>query len=186
MSGRADALRNRQRVLDTARRLFAERGIASVSMDEIAAAAQVGKGTLYRGFGDRAGLAVALLDDAERKLQERLIRGRPPLGPGAPPQERVRAFVRAYVALLERHLELIVESQTASAGARFRIGAYHAWRQHLGLLAREAGIDEALLPDLLLAALDGSLYRHLRRDRGLSARRIRDAVEQLALRVFRS
>jgi len=181
---RADALRNRERVLKVARRLFAEQGVSSVSMDEIAKAARVGKGTVYRSFGDRAGLAVALLDDAERELQERLIRGRPPLGPGAPPQERVRAFIRAYVALLERHLDLIVESQTASAGARFRIGAYHAWREHLGVLAREAGIDDPLLPDLLLAGLDGTLYQHLRRDRGLSARRIRGAVERLALNVF--
>ena len=186
MPGRADALRNRQHVLATARRLFAEKGASNVSIDEIAAAAQVGKGTIYRGFGDRAGLAVALLDDAERGLQERLIRGRPPLGPGAPPRERVCAFVRAYTALLERHLELIVESQTASPGARFRIGAFHAWREHLGLLAREAGLDDALVPDLLLGALDGSLYQHLRRDRGFSARRIRDSVERLALAAFRS
>jgi len=47
------------------------------------AAAGVGKGTLIPRFGDRAGLAVALLDERERELQERILSGRPPLGPGA-------------------------------------------------------------------------------------------------------
>lgn len=184
MTLRADASRNRLRVLEAASRLFAERGAANVSMDEIAEAARVGKATIYRGFGDRAGLAVALLDEAERKLQERLIRGRPPLGPGATPSERARAFVRAYVVLLEEHSDLIVESQTASAGARYRGGAHTAWRDHLALLARTGRIDDKLTPDLILGALDGSLYQHLREDRGFSAARIASGVERLVRGAF--
>jgi AcrR family transcriptional regulator len=58
---RADARRNRRRVLDAARRLFAERGI-DVPMDEIAAAAGVGVGTVYRHFPNKEDLLAALVD----------------------------------------------------------------------------------------------------------------------------
>ena len=54
-------------------------------MDQVAAAAGVGKGTLFRRFGDKSGLAAALLDARERVLQEAVLFGPPPLGPGAPP-----------------------------------------------------------------------------------------------------
>ena len=91
---RADAARNRVKVLAAAEELFARHGPDCVSMEAIAAAAGVGKGTLFRRFGDRAGLARALLDDRERRLQDDMIRGEPPLGPGAPPCERLIAFGR--------------------------------------------------------------------------------------------
>src|SRR5690348_10128663 len=97
---RADAARNRARVLDAAARLFAEKGAGDTTMDDIARAAGVGRATLYRRYPDRASIALALLDEHERALQERLIRGEPPLGPGAPPAERLAAFYRAMVDLL--------------------------------------------------------------------------------------
>ena len=82
---RADAARNRERILCAAQRLFAERGAGCVSMDEVAEAAGVGKGTLFRRFGSRAALARAVLSEHESAFQEGIIRGEPPLGPGAPP-----------------------------------------------------------------------------------------------------
>jgi AcrR family transcriptional regulator len=86
---RADAQRNRLKVLAAAERLFACHGVENVSMDAIAAEAGVGKGTLFRRFGDRAGLALALLHEQTAALQEQIIRGPAPLGPGAPPKERL-------------------------------------------------------------------------------------------------
>src|SRR6266545_1056740 len=97
-------------------RLFAEHGVEAVTMDDVATAAGVGKGTLYRRFGDRSGLAVALLDERERELQERVLRGPPPLGPGVAPAERAAAFVDAYVDLLDSHLDLILLSETSTPG----------------------------------------------------------------------
>ena len=81
---RADAARNRARILEAAGALVAEQGIECVSMEDVARAASVGTGTLYRRFGDRAGLAFALLDEQTRDFQNALISGPPPLGPGAP------------------------------------------------------------------------------------------------------
>ncbi|EUA33870.1 bacterial regulatory s, tetR family protein [Mycobacterium xenopi 3993] len=81
---RGDAARNRALLLDAARRLIGERGAEAVTTDDIAAAAGVGKGTVFRRFGSRAGLMMALLDDDERHLQQAFLFGPPPLGPDAP------------------------------------------------------------------------------------------------------
>src|SRR6476620_1660716 len=86
---RADAARNRERILVAAGELVAESGIEAVSMEDVARAACVGTGTLYRRFGDRAGLADALLDEQTREFQNELIAGPPPLGPGAGASERL-------------------------------------------------------------------------------------------------
>jgi AcrR family transcriptional regulator len=158
---RADAARNRAAVLDAAARLFAAQGIAAVSMDAIAAAAGVGKGTLFRRFGDKAGLAVALLDARERDLQERILRGPAPLGPGAPAPERLRAFLAAHLDHVLDNLDLVRVSETASPGARYRVGSYRFWHRHAALLLGEARPD---LRDLDHAAHDllaGHAAEHL-------------------------
>ncbi|MFE7618649.1 TetR/AcrR family transcriptional regulator [Streptomyces sp. NPDC057496] len=131
---RADAARNRAAVLEAAAGLFAEHGVEAVSMDQVAAAAGVGKGTLFRRFGDKSGLAVALLDARERVLQEAILHGPPPLGPGAPADERLAAFVDACFDYLLEHLALVRMSETATPGARYRIGAYRFWHRHLAIL----------------------------------------------------
>ncbi|MBB5779399.1 TetR/AcrR family transcriptional regulator [Nonomuraea jabiensis] len=152
---RADAARNREKVLAAAARLFAEKGVEAVSMDAVAAAAGVGKGTLFRRFGDKSGLAVALLDARERDLQQRILSGPPPLGPGAPAPERLAAFVAAYLDYLFAHLDLVRMSETASPGARYRIGAYRFWHRHVAILLAESrpGCDADPLSHALLAAM---------------------------------
>ncbi len=128
-------------------------------MDDVAAAAGVGKGTLFRRFGDKAGLAVALLDDQEQQLQQAILTGPPPLGPGAPPRERLEAFVNAYLDYTERHLELVHMSETASPGARYRIGSYRFWHRHVAVLIREArhDLDADATAHVLLAPLAADL-----------------------------
>ncbi|WP_242900644.1 TetR/AcrR family transcriptional regulator [Actinomadura terrae] len=136
---RADAARNRAKVLAAAADLFAREGVESVSMDAVATAAGVGKGTLFRRFGDKAGLAAALLDERERELQDAILSGPSPLGPGEPgeavePSARLYAFVDAYLDYVLDHLALVRMSETASPGARYRIGAYRFWHRHLTIL----------------------------------------------------
>ncbi|TDC84248.1 TetR/AcrR family transcriptional regulator [Micromonospora sp. KC606] len=149
---RADAARNRTAILDAAARLFAEHGVAAVSLDQIAATAGVGKGTLFRRFGDKSGLAVALLDTRERVLQEAILYGPPPLGPGAPSAERLTAFVDAYLDYLLAHLDLVRMSETATPGARYRIGAYRFWHRHVAILL-DGSPDPDHAAHVLLAAL---------------------------------
>jgi AcrR family transcriptional regulator len=151
---RADAARNRAKVLHAAERLFAEKGMAAVTMDDVAARARVGKGTLYRRFGDKSGLAAALLDEREAELQQRLLTGPPPLGPGAPPTQRLVAFVDNYLEYLTSHLDLVKMSQTASPGARLRTGSHQLWQHHCRILLAEANAaDPDIRADALMAAL---------------------------------
>ncbi|REF36590.1 TetR/AcrR family transcriptional regulator [Thermasporomyces composti] len=173
---RADAARNRARILAAAARLFAVHGVAAVSMDQIAAEAGVGKGTLFRRFGDKAGLAVALLDQRERDLQDAILSGPPPLGPGAPPLERLVAFLRAYAEFLDENLELIHLSETASPGARYRIGAYRLWHRHVALqiAAARDDLDAEYLAHVLLAPLAADQRKALREEFTLS--RVQDGL----------
>ena len=194
---RADAARNRALVLQAAWRLYTHGGVEALTTDAVAQEAGVGKGTVYRRFRDKSGLVAALLDDKEKELQLAMISGPPPLGPDAATQaERRVAFVHAYLDYLQAHLDLLLASETAAPGARYRLGVYQFWKTHLTMLFTEnradrptanrekAGADN---PDpefrayTVLALLDASLVSHLLAD-GWSWDRIRAGVEQEARR----
>jgi AcrR family transcriptional regulator len=181
---RADAARNRHKVLAAAERLFAERGASCVSMDAVAAAAGVGKGTLFRGFGDRAGLAEAVLSERERRFQEEFIRGPAPLGPGAPPVERLVAFCCRMLRHHAEHGELIRAAE--SQGARFRSAPFAVYRTHVGTLLREALPDEdtELLADLLLATLSADVTAYLRQVREMPEERMAAGWQTLVRRLL--
>ena len=176
---RADAARNRARVLEAARELFAERGAANVTMEDVAKRAGVAKGTLFHRFGDRSGLAQALVDEHERALQDAILHGPPPLGPGAPPRERLTAFLDALIDLLERYGDWLYASETGRPQARYTTGAYEAWRAHVALLLSQMDVEDDALAHLLLAPLGAELWVHLRDARGLSAERLRAALHAL-------
>jgi AcrR family transcriptional regulator len=162
---RSDAVRNRAKILEVTARLFAEHGVDRVTMDQIANEAGVGKGTLFRRFGDKAGLGVALLDERERTLADALD-GPPPLGPGVPARDRLRAFLTAYVEFLDANLDLVHMSETASPGARYRVGAYLRWQRHVRTLISQArpGLDADCMAHFLLAGLAADLRRAMRAD----------------------
>ncbi|GAA3219804.1 TetR/AcrR family transcriptional regulator [Dactylosporangium siamense] len=180
---RTDAARNRARVLAAAQELFATRGADQVTMDDIAQAAGVGRATLYRRYPDRASIAVALLDEHERALQARMLSGPPPLGPGAPPAERLTAFYAALVDLLEQHVHLVLGTEIGQS--RYRTGAYGFWRAHVLSLLREAGTPRPeVLADVLLAPLAPDLYRYQREVLEHPPAQIRETLGDLARRVL--
>jgi AcrR family transcriptional regulator len=181
---RADAARNRAKALAAAERLFAARGVAAVSMDDIAASAGVGKGTLYRRFGDKSGLAAALLDERESRLQAAMLGGPPPLGPGAPPADRLAAFATAYLEFVDAHLDLVAMSQTASPGARLRTGSHQFWCQHCRILLSETGAaDPGLRADAILAALTAEQVRYWRQAEGRSLPELASAIAEITRRL---
>jgi AcrR family transcriptional regulator len=170
---RADAARNRRRILDAATALVEERGIECVSMEDVARAAGVGTGTLYRRFGDRAGLALALLDEQARDFQDHVISGPPPLGPGAPPAECMRAFGEGVLELLERHGDLLLVA--VPPGAREAEGPHVFYATHLAILLREAAphLDAEFTARALLAVLGPAEFLRARRGLGWSLDRLR-------------
>jgi AcrR family transcriptional regulator len=180
---RADAARNRGKVLVAAEKLFAARSADCVTMDAIAAEAGVGKGTVFRGFGDRAGLVLALLQEHETRLQEAIIRGPAPLGPGAPPIERLIAFGERLLEHMAQHGDLIAAADDKLE--RYRGGPYTVYRAHVGVLVREAAPDAdwEYITDTLLASLNANHLRYMRRARRMSAERLAagwaDVVQRL-------
>ncbi|MFJ9664855.1 TetR/AcrR family transcriptional regulator [Streptomyces sp. NPDC101219] len=181
---RADAARNRARLLEAAARLVAERGADGLTMEAVAVAAHVGKGTVFRRFGDRTGLLSALLDHSERKLQTAFLTGPPPLGPGAPPAERLRAFGAAVLRRGVEELDLQLAAE-ADAGRRFVHPARRVLHQHVTLLLREAvpDADCELLAHTLMAQLDAALIHHLTRQCGMPLARLEAAWKDLVDRV---
>lgn len=180
---RADAARNRRRILAAAERLFAERGVECVSMDAIAAEAGVGKGTLFRRFGDRAGLARAILSERERVFQDAFIRGPAPLGPAAEPVDRLVAFGTTMLELLDGHGELILAAEGAGHLQSGPFGLYHV---HVASLVRDAdvGLDPDLTADVLLSGLRARVFLHQRGQRGMALERLQRGWTALARRLL--
>jgi AcrR family transcriptional regulator len=153
---RADAVRNREHLLDVAREMLAACGAEHLTMDSLAEQAGLGKGTVFRRFGSRAGIFYALLEDDSRAFQERVLSGPPPLGPGADPVARLIAFGREQIAFILAHHAIfrgtLARNQPIPAGGSGFTSA------HVGMLLRLADLgfqDLEMLTMQLTAALDG-------------------------------
>ncbi|AYF74416.1 TetR/AcrR family transcriptional regulator [Nocardia yunnanensis] len=179
---RADAARNRQAILEAARKLFAEEGAEAATMDRIAAAAGVAKGTLFHRFGSRAGLLHELIAEGALGLMEAVRSGPPPLGPGAPAGERLLAYFDAMTRLIADDIEISVAYMAIPPHPRAE--EIHAfWSAHLTALLHEVrpDLDAEVVGGLLLAPLGGELVPHLvragQKDRLLQA--IRQLVQSV-------
>ena len=160
---RADAVRNRRHLLATAREMLAGEGADTLTMDALAQRAGLGKGTVFRRFGTRAGIFQALLDDDERAFQEQVLSGPPPLGPGAPPLDRLIAYGRARIGFLIEHREIaraaLDGSQPIPAGSQTPLS-----QAHIRILLGQIPLGPADLDVLaiqLTGALDGPLLLYL-------------------------
>jgi AcrR family transcriptional regulator len=179
--GRADAARNRIAVLEAAESLVAAQGADAVTMDQIACAARVGKGTLFRHFGDRCGLMRALLDERERSFQDDFIRGPAPLGPGAPAPERLVAFGERMLDHIEIQGDLLAAAENGAPGERLRHSVYAAYHVHVNKLLEDvgSGADTHYVADVLLGALSTELVLHQRRVLAMSAQHLKQCWREL-------
>ncbi|MEU8350923.1 helix-turn-helix domain-containing protein [Streptomyces sp. NPDC048845] len=183
---RADAARNRMRLLEAAARLVAEHGAEHVTMEAVACAASVGKGTVFRRFGDRVGLMYALLDHSERAFQQAFLSGPPPLGPGAPPVERLEAFGVAAIRHTLTYMDVLLETDQ-DPNRRYSHPARLVRGTHIAVLLREAGVtgDLALLTENLLGCFEPPLVNHLRTVRGMPVERLEAGWRDLVDRTVR-
>ena len=163
---RADAARNRRLLLATAREMLSEQGADKLTMDGLAERAGLGKGTVFRRFGTRAGIFQALLDHDERDFQQQVLSGPAPLGPGAPALDRLIAYGWARIDFLTGHREIARATldgrERIPAGAQTPIS-----RLHIRFLLAEMRIGAAdldVLATQLTAALDGPLLLYLSSD----------------------
>jgi AcrR family transcriptional regulator len=192
---RRDAAENRQHILAAARRLFAEHGVAAVSMDEIARIAGVGKGTLYRRYAHKGLLCIALLDENTRQMQEAALAAlrddkRPIL-------DQLGCLLGFLFAHNEQNAELLGAVSDAAAGRRrgeiYQSPPYR-WQRLMivGLLRRAnatrecAPFDIDYLADAILAPLDIDLYLFQRHTLGMSPERIVEGARRLILDGLRA
>ena len=187
---RADAAANRALILHTAERLFHERGVENVCMAEIAEAAGVGKGTLYRRYANKGELCLALMDTQMNEFQNAtltLFNGL--TAQGVPYLGQLARFLRSLVEFTEIHSPLLVEVERAGmlpGGPRLNLP--HFWQyMTVSALLRSAdrageltgGLDLNYLGEALLAPLQVDYFRFQRHIRGYSTERIADGLQSL-------
>lgn len=169
---RADAARNRRAILAAAENLLRRHEPDQVTIDQVAAAAGVGKATVFHRFASRAGLMRALMEERAQALHEAVTSGPPPLGPGAPPGERLTAFLDAVTGLATRNAGLLTAHEHAlatrkdTASGREANPVYLFWHDHTSALIAQArpGLDADLLAHVLLGSLHTDVVARLIRD----------------------
>jgi AcrR family transcriptional regulator len=187
VSERRDAARNRGLLLQAAGELIEERGVDGLTMAALAQRAGVGKGTVFRRFGSRAGIMVALLSDAEAEFQGRFMFGPPPLGPAAPPLERLVAFGVERIFWVLEYGEL-ARAAEASAYNRFDVPAAVLCHRHVEMLLREAGVtaDLWLMSMSLTATLEPERLLYAVQVHGIAAERLAESWRELVSRLVRA
>ena len=186
---RSDAVRNREKVLRAARKLFDEKSVTCVTMEEIAREAGVGKGTLYRRFPHKGFLCNALLDQPTLEFQRNTLGMIAELEREA--LEKLDVFLDSLVGFTDENLDLLYGGHEPLYGAE-RLAQIshpaHDWLRStvLTLLRsaeREGFIEEDLdleyLATALLAPLDIDLFYHQRRVQAYSVVRISAGVRSL-------
>ncbi len=177
---RKDAAANRSRILYAAKRVLADQGAEGLTMNAVAVAAGVGKGTIFRRFGDRDGLTRALLDEYSIPLQNAFLSGPPPLGPGAPAAERLEAFICALLRFQDAHLELVLAARRSEVTAP---PIYATFLLHVSVMVAEIDptLDGPVIAELILSSIAPVAMHRARRELGAGI----EQLEAAALALLR-
>lgn len=192
---RADAIANRALILATAQRLFAEKGIPNVCMASIAEAAQIGKGTLYRGFANKAELCLALMDEDMQAFQNKILQQLRATAE-QPALARLDVFLDSLAHFMDFHAPLLREVQLQGILQNDpQLGGVspHMWlpwlRDTIRVLLHQAeqngeshNLDIPYLTDAILAPLNANLFIYQREVLGFDLERISQGARRLALR----
>jgi AcrR family transcriptional regulator len=185
---RRDARENRQLLLKVAKQLFASAGVAATSMKDIAEAAGVGKGTLYRHFAHKGEICVALLKEDVAAFQERfnvLIENAMDDAPLA----LIDLLITEKIRMTETHLPLFAGIDEAGGGGRTRPfrGQFGAWTHTVIVRLLGAAVERGEVPhldleftaDAILAAMSPQLYSYQRHECGYSVERTIEGMRRL-------
>ncbi|MDT0466000.1 TetR/AcrR family transcriptional regulator [Streptomyces gibsoniae] len=184
---RSDAVRNRASLLAAAEELFARSARPEdVTMADVAAAAGVGKGSLFRAFGDRTGLIRALYAARLEPVERAVAEGPAPLGPSAPPAERVPAVLDALLCFKLDHRHLALALEATGSDSPYRAEHYDRWHGLLrSALERIPGLpDGDFTAHALLAAVRADLVEHLVGTRGMGREELRSRLADFTARVL--
>jgi AcrR family transcriptional regulator len=171
--------------MEAATRLIESCGASAVTMDAVAREAGVGKGTVFRRFGNRSGLMLALLNHSEIQLQQAFLTGPAPLGPGEPgekvdPTDRLIAFGRARLAMAAAHLDLLLEAEDTGP-QRFSHPTRTVVVTHTRMLLTQIGFhgNLELMCMAVLAPLEAPSVHHMLHHDHMTLDQIGDRWEEL-------
>ncbi|MBK8899995.1 MAG: helix-turn-helix transcriptional regulator [Anaerolineaceae bacterium] len=189
---RRDAAANRARILEAAEKLFAAHGVANVNMADIAQEAEVGKGTLYRRFTNKAELCLALMDTQMIDFQNGMLARMQQMSQQHIPKlAQLDQFLDALVYFTDAHAPLLCEVQRAGMLQEVdpdRLELPHFWQYMTvnGLLKAAvangelaSSLDIDYLADALLSPLKADLFYYQREARGFSLERISAGIRLL-------
>lgn len=186
---RRDAATNRRRILDAARRLFAARGVDAVTMYDIARAAGVGQGTLYRRYPHKGRLSEELLEESMYALYQETA--------AALAEDRTNSalgelgnFLARLIRYTEENAPLLSAVADAACGERrdewYTCPTYRWQHDTIAALlgraveSREAApLDVCATADFLLAPCKVEVYLIQRDYRGFSTERIIAGLRRL-------
>src|SRR6266852_884945 len=188
---RRDAAEHRQRILEVAQHLFAEQGVDAVSMHQIALAAGIGQGTLYRRYRHKGDLCMDLMRERHEQFIEE-IAALFAASERGPALELLDGVLIKMVALLEEQGALLApmagtkmrNAQCDEADGPGRSSSqqspWYLWLHEMlaGLLTEAvergelASLDVPYTADTILAVLNPPFYRFQRQERGYSPERI--------------
>lgn len=179
---RADAVKNRELLIETAQRLFAENGVDAVTMSDVAEAAHVGKGTLYRHFANKTDLCLVLIDNDQRDLQNRTFAR---LRESGDALENLEWFLREVTAFVERNHEIALAA-SAQLGSIVDHPAHIWWRQTIrGLLVRlKPDFDVDYVTDVFFVMLDPRTLHYQTTARGFSYEQAAESLIGLLHRLI--
>jgi AcrR family transcriptional regulator len=188
---RRDALENRQNLLQTAAKLFTERGVEAVTMTDITKAAGVGQGTLYRHFAHKGALCEALVSPQFEQFQREASTNFGHDEANTEPLQLVLLFLIQYANFIEAHtayLQAIYAVYQTQHNFNFYQCSRHQWNREriksylqkaVAVGACRADLDCEYFADALLAPIQIDLYLYHRHTLHWSAERIITGLSQL-------
>jgi len=195
---RRDAAEHRRRILEVARHLFAEHGVNAVSMHQIAMAAGIGQGTLYRRYAHKGELCMDLLHEHYERFVEEIATQLAATAT-SPALERLESVLAKIVALLEEQGAMLgpvagtdmrdgqCNESDLSRHISYQRTPWYLWLHELfaGLLTEAvergelASLDVPYTVDAILAALHPAFYRFQRQERGFTSERILQGLRHI-------
>lgn len=181
---RKDSIQNQTKILNTARELFADRGIDKVSMKDIATSAGIGAGTLYRHYAHKSTLCLALVTD---RIEEFIHDNQKYLKTNdADTIEQFNVVIGKYLKVRETNMELLKNVESGELG---RLQFYQS-ELYSELTKLFQTVISGLTPDLtaealifrtdmLIAMLKSTSYAFQRQERQLSREEILEQLLEL-------
>ncbi|MFT8391779.1 MAG: TetR/AcrR family transcriptional regulator [Sporolactobacillus sp.] len=172
---RRDAAENRQRIIKAALHLFEQHEIEDVSMNQIASAAKVGAGTLYRRYHNKSELCLDLIQDSIERLFADIDRYLAAQH-NETPAKRLVGVLELFTRFREKKIDLLkgVDESLSKPHAFVNSPLHHKMRKIFVALFDELSGDSSPMPsstfkaDLLITAFSNQFYLFQRNVRGLA------------------